>query len=92
MDLALNLPLNNLSFGQTSFAIIKNLYERKINTKIFPIGQNVDLSAQKISQDLGEWIKKSISNSENFSRKEKIFKLWHINGSLESYSEKQVLF
>ena len=46
MDLALNLPLNNLSFGQTSFAIIKNLYERKINTKIFPSGQGVDLSAQ----------------------------------------------
>jgi glycosyltransferase involved in cell wall biosynthesis len=92
MDLALNLPLNNLSFGQTSFAIIKNLYERKINTKIFPIGQGVDLSAQKISPDLEEWLQKAITNSENFSRKEKIFKLWHINGSLESYAEKQVLF
>lgn len=92
MDLALNLPLNNLSFGQTSFAIIKNLYERKINAKIFTIGQGVDLSAQKISPDLGEWLQKAITNSENFSRKEKIFKLWHINGSLESYAEKQVLF
>ena len=73
MDLALNLPLNNLSFGQTSFAIIKNLYERKINAKIFPIGQSVDLSAQKINPDLGEGLKKAISNSENFSRKEKKF-------------------
>lgn len=92
MDIALNIPLNNLSFGQASFALIKNLYERKFNAKIFPIGNNVDLSTQKVDDELNLWIKKSINEaSTNFSRKEKIFKLWHIMGSLESFSEKQVL-
>jgi len=91
MDIALNIPLNNVSFGQTSFALIKNLYKRNFNAKIFPIG-NVDLSSQKVDNDLGLWIKNSIDQSlSSFSRKEKIFKLWHLMGSLESFSEKQVL-
>jgi len=93
MDLALNLALNGLSFGQTSFAIAKNLYERKFEAKIFPISQNIDLSAQKVDSDLADWLKRSIDRSlSSFSRKEKIFKLWHINGSLESFSERQILF
>ena len=93
MDLACNLPLNNLSFGQTSFALIKNLYEKGFKAKIFPIGGNIDLSSQKVDQNLAAWIKNSIDGaSSNFSRKEKIFKLWHINGSLESFAEHQVLF
>jgi glycosyltransferase involved in cell wall biosynthesis len=93
MDLACNLPLNNLSFGQTSFALIKNLYEKEFKAKIFPIGGNVDLSSQKLDQNLGTWIKNSIDRASlSFSRKEKIFKLWHINGSLESFAERQVLF
>lgn len=92
MDIALNIPLNNLSFGQTSFALIKNLYERNFNAKIFPIGNNIDLSSQKVDNDLNLWIKKSVDGSlSSFSRKEKIFKLWHLMGSLESFSEKQVL-
>ena len=34
----------------------------------------------------------SINNSlESFSRKNKLFKLWHLNGSFESYSNQQVL-
>ena len=91
MDIALNIPLNNVSFGQTSFALIKNLHKRNFNAKIFPIG-NVDLSSQKVDNDLGLWIKNSIDQSlSSFSRKEKIFKLWHLMGSLESFSEKQVL-
>jgi len=92
MDIALNIPLNNLSFGQTSFALIKNLYQRNFNAKIFPIGTAIDLSSQKVDNDLNLWIKKSIDGSlSSFSRKEKIFKLWHLMGSLESFSEKQVL-
>ena len=91
MDIALNIPLNNVSFGQTSFALIKDLHKKNFNAKIFPIG-NVDLSSQKVDNDLGSWIKNSIDQSlSSFSRKEKIFKLWHLMGSLESFSEKQVL-
>jgi hypothetical protein len=93
MDLALNLPLNNLSFGQISFAIIKNLFEKGYNSKLFPIGNGIDVSAQKADKQLADYIQNSIESAySTFSRKEKIFKLWHINGSLESFSERQILF
>lgn len=93
MDLALNLPINNLSFGQTSFALIKQFYDYKINLKLFPIGGNIDLSSQKVTEDINNYIKSSINDAyRSYNRKQKIFKLWHLNGSLESYSESQVLF
>lgn len=93
MDIALNIPLNNLSFGQTSFAIANYIYNKNYKSKIFPIGQGVDLSSQKVDEKFNNWLKESIDCSyKTFSRKENIFKLWHINGSLESLSEKQILF
>jgi glycosyltransferase involved in cell wall biosynthesis len=93
MEIALNIPLNNLSFGQTSYAIAKNLFNKNYKAKIFPIGNGLDLSSQKIDDNFDNWLKKSIDCAyREFSKKEKIFKLWHLNGSLESFSEKQVLF
>jgi glycosyltransferase involved in cell wall biosynthesis len=93
MEVALNIPLNNLSFGQTSCALAQKLFDKKYKAKIFPIGNGVDLSSQKIDPNFNDWLNKSIACAyREFSKKEKIFKLWHINGSLESFSEKQILF
>lgn len=93
MDLTLHIALNNLSFGQTSFAILKHLYENKHNVKLIPISTNIDLSSQNISKDFTNWIKYSIETSlEKISKKDKVFKLWHINGSFESFSNNQILF
>lgn len=93
MDLDVNLPINNVSFGQVSVAILKELFKRNFNLNIFPIGNQVDLSSQKEDKLFFDWIKYSIEKAyETYSRKNKIFKLWHINGSLESFAEKQILF
>jgi hypothetical protein len=92
MSLAFNLPINSVSFGQISTLVLRELYNSKVNVGILPIG-NVDLSTQSdLNQEFGSWLQQSINSSlETFNRKNKIFKLWHLNGSFESYSNEQVL-
>ena len=92
MSLAFNLPINSVSFGQISTLILRELYNSKVNVGILPIA-NVDLSTQSdLSQEFANWLQQSINSSlETFNRKNKIFKLWHLNGSFESYSNEQVL-
>ena len=91
MSLALHLPLNSTSLGQVSFSILREIYSRGVETVLFPIG-DVDASTQTLNQEFINWIQQSINNCQkNHNRKNPIFKLWHIAGSLESFSEKQVL-
>ena len=92
MTLNLNLPVNSVSFGQISSLILRNLFLRKKEIRLVPIS-NVDVSSQSdLSQEFIDWVQRSVNHGlPNLSRKEKIFKLWHINGSFESFTEKQVL-
>jgi len=92
-----HLPLNQVSFGQLSTLILRVLYERQkegkldIDISLFPIG-GVDLSAQKEDKEFVAWVNgKIINGMESWDKKTPIFKLWHLNGSLESYSNKQTL-
>lgn len=92
MSLSLNLPVNSVSFGQISTLILRELFKSNKDVSLIPIGQP-DLSTQSdISQQFGEWIQNSINQSLiKHSKKKKLFKLWHINGSFESYSDNQTL-
>lgn len=97
MKLALNLALNNLSFGQVSTLILRTIFDREklgnsdIDWNLFPIGP-VDISCQQASEDFGRWLQSKINNSyQTHTRDIPIFKLWHLNGALESYSNKQTL-
>lgn len=89
--LTFNLPLNSTSLGQVSFSILKEIYNRNLDINLFPIG-GVDFATQKQDSNFFGWIQKSISSAlKDHNKENPIFKLWHINGSLESYSNKQVL-
>jgi glycosyltransferase involved in cell wall biosynthesis len=89
--LTFNLPLNSTSLGQVSLCILKEIFNRKLFINLFPIG-NVDLSSQKEDQEFFLWLQKSIiSSGKDHNRNNPIFKLWHLNGALESFSNKQVL-
>jgi len=92
MSLSLNLPVNSVSFGQISTLVLRELFKSSRDTLLIPIG-NPDLSTQSdISQEFASWIQNSINQCLiKHSRKNKIFKLWHINGSFESYSDNQIL-
>ncbi len=95
--LGLHLPINTVSFGQLSTLFLRRLYELdksgelKLDLYLFPIGQ-VDLSSQKDDKEFNNWLQdKVIKGLESWSRDIPIFKLWHLNGSLEGYSNKQTL-
>lgn len=92
MSLSFNLPINTVSFGQISTLILREIFKSKKQATIIPIG-NPDLSTQSdISQDFSQWLQASINDSlTNHSRQNRIFKLWHLNGSFESFSNEQVL-
>lgn len=77
--------LNTLSFGNVSFAILRELKNRGIQPNIFT-GQ-IDNSAQKPDQELDSYISNLTGSAQKYhSRDNKCIKLWHINGSLQSYS------
>lgn len=90
---ALNVPINSVSYGSSSVAILRELYKRGLSPCVFPIGGQVDLSAQKDDQDFNLWLQACISKSpKQHKRDDWTFKLWHLNSSLESYSKKQALY
>lgn len=92
MDYSLNLPLGSVSFGQVSFALLREAYKLGHNPAIFPIGQGVDISAQKEDIEFNKWLQSNINKApRTHKRSFPVFKLWHLNQSLESISNKQVL-
>lgn len=90
--IALNLPINSVSFGQLSIGILRELFKREIPVLISPIGQ-IDLSSQFISPEFGKYLQESVNRFPfEHSRKNPIFRLWHLTpDTIASYSEKQTL-
>lgn len=86
-------PLNSLSFGNVSFNLLKEMYKRKMEVSMFPIG-NVDVSSYG-EQDEGfkNWLQNCISNRfENLDKETTTLQLWHLNGSEQRISSKQILY
>jgi hypothetical protein len=92
-DIALHLPINGVSFGQVSTALLREYYQKGVQPFIFTIGQ-VDLNTQEPDQDFSKWIESCIKKSfEDYKRSVPVFKLWHLNHeSLSSYGKEQTLF
>jgi len=86
-DLALDLAINNLSFGQVSVAILREFYCRGAYPNVFPLAGQVDISTQKNDEGFNKWLGHVANKSQTEHNREKTsLKLWHINGSLQSYS------
>ena len=45
MDLIVESPLNSLSFGNVSYNILRQLWRKGVNVMLYPISNNVNLSA-----------------------------------------------
>ena len=91
MEFSLNLTLSSVSFGQTSIAILREIKRRGLVPPLSPIGP-VDLSAQKEDDDFNRWLSVCISRfNREHNRKNPTVKLWHLQDSLGSLSEKQIL-
>ena len=93
MEFALHLPLNGVSFGQVSTALLREFHQRGVLPSLFTVGQ-VDLNSQEITAEFNTWIQDRIKTSyETYSRDTPIFKLWHLNqDSLTSFAKEQTLF
>jgi hypothetical protein len=80
-----------LSFGQCSVAILREIHALGLQPALFPIG-NIDLSAQKVSKEFEFWLNTCLGKAlSTHKRSTPIIKLWHLNGSLESFSDRQIL-
>ncbi len=91
-DFALHLPVNAVSFGQVSVGILREIYKRKLEPCLFLIGNQADLGVHNVEKDFVEWIKLCSDKAlKDHNRSNPIFKLWHLNGSLENFSDNQVL-
>ena len=97
-SVAFNVPINSVSFGQISTLLLKTLHKKVLagedlpEVKLFPLGGQVDLSAQN-KDDLFElWLqKRTVDALENHTKDDPCFKLWHLHGSMESFSKEQTL-
>ncbi len=86
--LNLNVPVNNLSFGNVSVAILRETFKRGISPNVFLIGQP-DLSAQKPDAEFNARLSAAINDAQkNHQRADPVIRLWHLQGSLESYSNR----
>ena len=92
MEVAFELPINPVSFGQVSTALLREAYVRGLSPSVFAIG-NVDLSTQNTDDaNFLKWLEDRLNNSlKTHKREHPVIKLWHINGGLSSFSDKQIL-
>ena len=90
----LKAAFNNLSFGNVSYNIARELYKADVKTSIFPIGNNFDFSAfDKISEDFKKWMESSTNSRLTTIKKDvPCLSLWHINGSEETIGNKSFLY
>lgn len=87
-EFAFNAPINQVSFGNVSIAILRELKNRGYQPNVFPIGGGADLGTQKNDAEFNQWLGHCINNAQkDHCRKKTSIRLWHINGSLETYSE-----
>jgi glycosyltransferase involved in cell wall biosynthesis len=97
-SVAFNVPINSVSFGQISTLLLKTYHKKVLagedlpELRLFPLGGQVDLASQA-KDDLFElWLqKRSLDALENHPKTDPCFKLWHLVGSLESFSKEQSL-
>tara|TARA_R110002020_G_scaffold2759_7_gene12996 strand:- start:2377 stop:3468 length:1092 start_codon:yes stop_codon:yes gene_type:complete len=92
-EFALHLPLNGVSFGQVSTALLREFHQRGVQPSLFTIGTS-DLAAQETTKEFNDWVQFCIQKSfTDYQRETPIFKLWHLNhDSFTSYAKDQTLF
>lgn len=92
MEYCLEVPINPVSFGQVSTALLREVKGRGLDPCVFSIG-NPDLTTQKTDKDFELWLSKNILKaSKEHNRDNTSIKLWHLNGSMSSNSKEQILF
>ncbi len=92
MELSLNCPLNSVSFGQVSTALLREAYKKEIDVLVALLGDRPDLSSQGQDPEFFQWVERAIRdfNLKHYRTRPSL-KLWHLNGSLSYISENQAV-
>ena len=93
-NFSLHVPINSTSLGQVSTNVLYELFSRKLEPNIFPIG-GVDFSSYEdiLPEEFAVWLQHCIRKSlSDFKRNEPSLRIWHINGSHESVSKYPFLY
>jgi hypothetical protein len=86
-NLSFDLPINAVSFGSVSIAILREFQRRGVFPNVFPLMGQRDLSAQRPDPEFDKWLSICVDKSQiSASRKHTSIRLWHMAGSLQSYS------
>jgi len=87
-------PLNSLSLGNVSYNFLRELYLQDYKVSIFPVGDNINLSAyDKIDEDFKKWIESSFKNRLITCKKDQpTLQVWHLSGSESRVSSRQFLY
>lgn len=78
MDIAFNVPVNRVSFGQVSYNLLRVAKELGHNVFLIPIGP-IDVTAFEPDEDFKKWLGESVDRmNTGFHRDMPCIKLWHI--------------
>ena len=95
MSFAFHLPINSVSFGQVSTGLLRETFQRGLSPLLFLVGDAAEMSAQiqgENFENFHSWLNDGLARADVLhSRKTPTFKLWHIQHSMSSYSERQML-
>tara|TARA_Y100000004_G_scaffold100097_1_gene112236 strand:+ start:3141 stop:4229 length:1089 start_codon:yes stop_codon:yes gene_type:complete len=92
MKLIFDAPINNLSFGNVSVNILKELYKKNAKLSIFPKSQNDFSAFNNLQDDFKSWIENACTYKyHNLSPDLPSLNLWHLNGSEKRISRNQYL-
>lgn len=80
MTLSFNTPINSVSFGQVSIALLREAHARNTETLVLPLNQDVDVSSQKQADtDFFKWIERGINNfATKHTKDTPTLKVWHL--------------
>ena len=95
MSFAFHLPINSVSFGQVSTGLLREAFQRGLSPPLFLVGDAAEMSSQiqgEGFEDFHKWIDMGLAKADAMhDRKNPTLKLWHIQHSMASNSEKQML-
>ena len=94
MQLIVEAPINQLSFGNVTYNLLRQFWRKGVDVIWYPLGGNANFeSFDKIDKNFGAWLQDSAKNA-NKKIKPNIpsLKLWHLNGSQSRIGSKQFLY
>jgi hypothetical protein len=94
MQLIVEAPVNQLSFGNVTYNILRQLWRKGVDVAWCPLSGNANFdSFDKIDKEFLKWLEVS---ANSFNKKIKpdmpTFKLWHLNGAASRIGNSQFLY